>query len=95
MNKIEDTFCIAVADYIKDYIKDNNIDLADLAAAANVDRKQVYRLINKENIPLLSTVVKIALAAGLKINIGKLQFNFDEYKANNKIFTAIPKDNKD
>ncbi|AZA50550.1 helix-turn-helix domain-containing protein [Chryseobacterium carnipullorum] len=95
MNNIEDTFCIAVADYIREYLKDNNIDLADLAAAANIDRKQVYRLINKENVPLLSTVVKIALAAGLKINISDMEFDFSEYKKKNNILNAVSKNKKD
>lgn len=95
MNNIEDTFCIAVADYIREFLKDNDIDLADLAAAANVDRKQVYRLINKENVPLLSTVIKIALAAGLKIHISDMQFDFDVYKKNNNILTATSKNKKD
>jgi transcriptional regulator with XRE-family HTH domain len=42
------------------------IDVSDLAAAANVDRKQIYRLLNKENIPKLSTLVRILLAAGIE-----------------------------
>ena len=92
MNNIEDKYCIAVADYIREFIKDKNIDLADLAAAANIDRKQVYRLINKENVPLLSTVVRIALAAGIQINISDMQFDFNEYKKVNKIFTVSTKE---
>ncbi|WP_300687518.1 helix-turn-helix domain-containing protein [Chryseobacterium sp.] len=92
MKDIQDSYCAAVADYIKKYISDNEIDLADLAAAANVDRKQVYRLINKENVPLLSTVVKIALAAGLELNITNMDFDFDQYRKNNNILVAVPKD---
>ncbi|MDH6252459.1 DNA-binding phage protein [Chryseobacterium sp. H1D6B] len=95
MNNIEDKYCIAVADYIREFLKDKDIDLADLAAAANIDRKQVYRLINKENVPLLSTVVRIALAAGLTINISDMQFDFNEYKKKNKILTATSKNKKD
>ncbi|KFF23738.1 helix-turn-helix domain-containing protein [Chryseobacterium vrystaatense] len=91
MKDIQDSYCIAVADHIKKFIDDNKIDLADLAAAANVDRKQVYRLINKENVPLLSTVVKIALAAGLEMNITHMDFDFNQYRKNNNILIAVPK----
>lgn len=91
MKNITDTYCIAVADYIKKFIDDNNIDLADLAAAANVDRKQVYRLIHKENVPLMSTVIKIALAAGLELSISDMQFDFNDYRKQNNILIAKPK----
>jgi DNA-binding phage protein len=57
MEYIEDKYFIAIANYVKAFI-DEGIDIADLADAANVDRKQIYRLINKENIPKLSTLVK-------------------------------------
>ncbi|MFC3158074.1 helix-turn-helix domain-containing protein [Chryseobacterium arachidis] len=69
MKYIEDKYFIAISDYIKNVIEEKNIDISDLAAAANVDRKQVYRLINKENVPKLSTLIRISLAAGIEPQI--------------------------
>ena len=44
MNYIKDKYFIVIADYVKAFIDEKGIDVADLAAAANVDRKQIYRL---------------------------------------------------
>lgn len=91
MKKFDDEFCDAVADYIKNFIDNNNIEVADLAAAANVDRKQIYRLINRENVPLLSTFIKIALALGIQPSIKDIDFDFEAYKKKNQIFKAESK----
>ncbi|AYZ35197.1 helix-turn-helix domain-containing protein [Chryseobacterium indologenes] len=92
MKYIEDKYFIAIADYITDYLKNAKIDAADLAAAANVDRKQVYRLINKEHIPKLSTLVKISLAAGIEPSVlFSIKFDFESYMKENNILKATPK----
>lgn len=95
MKYIEDKYFIAIADYIKDVIEEKRIDISDLAAAANVDRKQVYRLINKENVPKLSTLIRISLAAGIEPQIlFSLKFDFELYMKENNILKATPKKNK-
>lgn len=95
MKYIDDKYFIAIADYIKLVIEEKDIDIADLAAAANVDRKQIYRLINKENIPKLSTLVRISLAAGIEPQIlFALKFDFAIYMKENNIFKAEPKNKK-
>ncbi|MDR6485717.1 MULTISPECIES: helix-turn-helix transcriptional regulator [Chryseobacterium] len=95
MKYIEDKYFIAISDYIKNVIEEKNIDISDLAAAANVDRKQVYRLINKENVPKLSTLIRISLAAGIEPQIlFSLKFDFEFYMKENNILKATPKTNK-
>lgn len=95
MKYIEDKYFIAIVDHLKTFIDEKGIDIADLAAAANVDRKQIYRLINKENIPKLSTLVRIILAAGLEPSkLFSIKFDFDIYMIDNNIFKAIPKRKK-
>ncbi|WP_332019599.1 helix-turn-helix domain-containing protein [Kaistella sp.] len=92
MELIEDKYFRAVADYVKEYIDQKGIDVADLAAAANVDRKQVYRLINKENVPKLSTLIKILLAAGIEPSAPfSIKFDFETYMQENKILKATPR----
>ncbi|MFN1217594.1 helix-turn-helix domain-containing protein [Chryseobacterium kwangjuense] len=92
MKYIEDKYFIVIADHVKAFIDEKGIDIADLAAAANVDRKQIYRLINKENIPKLSTLVRILLAAGLEPSkLFSIKFDFETYMSDNNILKAIPK----
>ena len=95
MEYIEDKYFIAIANYVKAFIDEKGIDIADLAAAANVDRKQIYRLINKENVPKLSTLVRILLAAGLEPSIlFSIKFDFETYMKENNILKAISKKKK-
>lgn len=95
MEYIEDKYFIAIADYVKEFIDEKGIDVSDLAAAANIDRKQIYRLLNKENIPKLSTLVRILLAAGLEPSIlFSIKFDFEAYMKENNILKAIPKKKK-
>ncbi|MDR2238552.1 MAG: helix-turn-helix domain-containing protein [Chryseobacterium sp.] len=96
MEYIEDKYFITIADHIKAFIDEKEIDIADLAAAANVDRKQIYRLINKENVPKLSTLVRILLAAGLEPSkLFSIKFDFETYMRENNILKAIPKKKKE
>jgi transcriptional regulator with XRE-family HTH domain len=95
MKYIEDKYFIAIADYVKEFIDEKGIDISDLAAAANVDRKQIYRLLNKENVPKLSTLVRILLAAGIEPSkLFSIKFDFDAYMVDNNILKAIPKRKK-
>ncbi|MCT3698906.1 helix-turn-helix domain-containing protein [Elizabethkingia anophelis] len=95
MNNIKDKYFIALADYIKQSIDLKEIDVADLAAAANVDRKQIYRLINKENIPRLSTLIKIILAAGIEPSVlFAIDFDYEMYMKENNILKATIKNRK-
>lgn len=95
MEHIQDNYFIAIADYIKTFIDKEGIDISDLAAAANVDRKQVYRLINKEHIPRLSTLIKISLAAGIEPSrLFSIKFDFDGYMRENNILRASFKKKK-
>ncbi|MBH1960121.1 MAG: helix-turn-helix domain-containing protein [Flavobacteriia bacterium] len=92
MNKIEDKYFVALSDHLKDFIDKNNIEIADLAAAANLDRRQIYRLINKENIPKLSTLIRISLAAGMEPQqLFNFAFDFKIYMANNNILKVAHK----
>ncbi|UZT99252.1 helix-turn-helix transcriptional regulator [Chryseobacterium fluminis] len=95
MEYIQDKYFIAIADYVKEFINEKGIDVSDLAAAANVDRKQIYRLLNKENIPKLSTLVRILLAAGLEPSkLFSIKFDFETYMVDNNILKAVPKKKK-
>lgn len=95
MNYIEDKYFIVIADYVKAFIDEKGIDVADLAAAANVDRKQIYRLIKKENIPKLSTLIRILLAAGIEPSkLFSIKFDFETYMKENNILKATPKNKK-
>ncbi|HCO19972.1 MAG TPA: hypothetical protein DIT47_02445 [Flavobacteriaceae bacterium] len=95
MKYIEDKYFIALADHIKEILEDKKIDVADLAAAANLDRRQVYRLINKENVPKLSTLIRISLAAGIEPQqLFALKFDFGAYMSENKILKVSKKKKK-
>ncbi|WP_313266849.1 helix-turn-helix domain-containing protein [Epilithonimonas vandammei] len=92
MKYIDDKYFIALADHIKSILEDKKIDIADLAAAANLDRRQVYRLLNKENVPKLSTLVRISLAAGIEPQqLFSLKFDFDGYMKENNILMVTKK----
>lgn len=94
MDIIEDKYFIALSDHFFSIIKEKKIDVADIAAAANLDRRQIYRLINKENIPTLSTLIRICLAAGIEPKIlFEFKFNYKEYMQEKNILT-IGKGNK-
>lgn len=87
MNQTNDKYFIALSDHLKQLMELKGIDISDLAAAANLDRKQIYRFLNKENIPKLSTIVKISLAAGIEPQqLFDFKFNFKAYMAENNIF---------
>lgn len=95
MENIEDKYFIAIADYFKLFIDEKGIDIADLAAAANIDRKQIYRLINKENIPKLSTLIRISLAAGIEPSkLFSIKFDFEMYMRENNILKVNPKNKR-
>lgn len=95
MGNIQDKYFIAIADYIKTYIDEKGIDISDLAAAANVDRKQIYRLIKKEHIPKLSTLIRISLAAGIEpAKLFSIKFDFDKYMEENNILKSGSKNRK-
>lgn len=92
MNHIDDNFFIALADNLLTLIEKKGLDVAEIAAAANIDRRQVYRLINKEHMPKLSTLIKISLAAGIEPNIlFDFKFNYKEYMEIMEIYLAKPK----
>ena len=92
MRYIEDKYFIALADNIKEILNTKGIDVADLAAAANLDRRQIYRLLNKENIPKLSTLVRISLAAGIEPQqLFALKFDFETYMKESNILKASKK----
>ncbi|RRJ88431.1 helix-turn-helix domain-containing protein [Flavobacterium macacae] len=92
MNHIDDKFFIALADNLLTLIEKKGLDVAEIAAAANIDRRQVYRLINKEHMPKLSTLIKISLAAGIEPNIlFDFKFNYKEYMEIMGIYLAKPK----
>ena len=92
MKKIDDKYFIALSDHLIDLIEKKGLDVADIAAAANLDRRQIYRLINKENIPKLSTLIRIILAAGIDPKVFfDVKFNYKEYMKHNSILIASPK----
>lgn len=89
MEHIQDNYFIAIADYIKEFIDEEGIGISDLTAAANVDRKQIYRLMNKEHIPRLSILIRISLAVGIEpAKLFSIKFDFDRYMKENNILKA-------
>lgn len=92
MKYIDDKYFIALADHIRSILEDKKIDIADLAAAANLDRRQIYRLLNKENVPKLSTLIRISLAAGITPQeLFELEFDFEIYMKENNILLVSKK----
>lgn len=92
MKYIDDQYFIFLSDHLKDLLEKKNIDISELAAAANLDRRQVYRLINKENIPKLSTLIRISLAAGIEpCQLFDFKFDFESYMKSKNILKATPK----
>ena len=95
MNNIEDKYFVALSDHLKSIIDSQDIDVSELAAAANLDRRQIYRLINKENIPKLSTLIRIALAAGIEPKqLHDFKFDFEIYMKENNILKVTKKETK-
>lgn len=95
MKHIEDKYFISLAENLKILIEAKGLDIVDIAAGANVDRRQVYRLLNKENVPMLSTLIKISLAAGIEPKIlFDFKFNYSDYMKENKIYRATKKKKK-
>lgn len=95
MNSIKDKYFISLAENLKILIEAKGLDIVDIAAGANVDRRQVYRLLNKENVPMLSTLIKISLAAGIEPKIlFDFKFNYSDYMKENKIYPATKKKKK-
>lgn len=95
MKQTEDKYFIALSDHIKAILASKEIDVADLAAAADIDRRQVYRLLNKENVPKLSTLVRISLAAGIEPQqLFALKFDFETYMKENNILKVTKKKKK-
>ena len=92
MRNVEDKYFIALSDRLNFLIKEKGLEISDLAASANLDRKQIYRLINKENIPTLLTLIKICLAAGIEPRtLFDFKFDMTGYMQENSIFQAKPK----
>lgn len=86
MEKPNDKYFIAISAQLKNIMEQKNIDVADLAAAANIDRKQVYRVINNENVPKITTLVRIVLALELEPkDFFDFTFNFKSYAQEHKI----------
>ncbi len=95
MNNIEDKYFVALSDHLKSILDSQDIDVSELAAAANLDRRQIYRLINKENIPKLSTLIRIALAAGIEPKqLHDFKFDFEIYMKENNILKVTKKETK-
>lgn len=95
MKYIDDKYFIALADHIKSILDDKKIDIVNLAAAANLDRRQIYRLLNKENVPKLSTLIRISLAAGIEPQeLFALKFDFEHYMRENNILAVSKKKKK-
>ena len=81
-----DKYFIALSAQLKNIMEQKNIEVADIAAAANVDRKQIYRLINNENVPKITTIVRIILALGLEPkDFFNFAFDFKSYSQEQKI----------
>jgi transcriptional regulator with XRE-family HTH domain len=95
MKSIEDKYFISLAENLKILIEVKGLDIVDIAAGANIDRRQVYRLLNKENVPMLSTLIKISLAAGIEPKVlFDFKFNYSDYMKENKIYPATKKKKK-
>ncbi len=92
MKYIDDQYFISLSDNLKNLLVQKDIDVAELAAAANLDRRQIYRLINKENIPKLSTLIRISLAAGIEPQkLFDFKFDFESYMNDKNILKVLSK----
>ena len=74
-------------------MEQKNIEVVDLAAAANIDRKQIYRFINSENVPKITTLIRIVLALGLEPkHFFDFTFDFKSYSQEQNIEKIKPKE---
>lgn len=96
MKVTEDKYLQAIINNFIDLIVQKNIDVAALAAAANLDRKQVYRFINKENVPELTTFIRIVLASGFTpSDVFNFTFDLEEYMKSVGIQKIVHTEEKD
>lgn len=80
MEKYNDKYFIAVSMRLKNIMEEKKVEVSDLSAAADIDRKQIYRLINNENVPKITTLLRIILALGLEPKeFFDFEFNFKSY----------------
>jgi len=95
MDTIRDEYFIALSDHLHKLLAVKGIEVSELAAASNLDRRQIYRLLNKENVPKLSTLVRISLAAGIEPKeLFDFKFDFGTYMKDNGLL-KIGKKKKD
>ena len=80
MEKTNDTYFSAISAQLKNIMKLKNIEVSDLAAAANIDRKQVYRVLNNENVPKITTLIRIIIALDIEPkDFFNFEFDFKKY----------------
>ena len=73
-------------------MEEKNIDVTDLAAAANIVGKQIYRIINNENVPKVTTILRIIFALGLEPrDFFDFTFDFKSYLLEQNIVHLKPK----
>ncbi|KAA5535373.1 helix-turn-helix domain-containing protein [Paenimyroides baculatum] len=93
MENSNDKYFIALSAQLKNIMEQKNIEVVDLAAAANIDRKQIYRFINSENVPKITTLIRIILALGLEPKLFfDFTFDFKSYSQEQNIEKIKPKE---
>ena len=93
MENSNDKYFKALSAQLKSIMEQKNIEVVDLAAAANIDRKQIYRFINNENVPKITTLLRIILALGLEPKeFFDFKFDFISYSKEQNIAKVKPKE---
>lgn len=76
MGKIERKYYIAFGQHLQSLIEKYGTDVVNVASIANIEQKQVYRVLNGEHGASMKTI--ISLARGLGIHPKELfDFKFD------------------
>lgn len=83
MKEWKKAYCIAFGNNLKLLIEKHNTDVATVASIGNIEYKQVYRIINAENEPKISTLLPIASGLGISVkDLFDFEFDFESFYAN-------------
>lgn len=67
-------YCIKLGQHLKKLIAERNLDPQTVASMANIESKQVYRIISAENEPKVASLLPIAKALNVHV---KVLYDFD------------------
>tara|TARA_R110000772_G_scaffold135814_1_gene244400 strand:+ start:88 stop:327 length:240 start_codon:yes stop_codon:yes gene_type:complete len=67
MEEWKKAYCIAFGNNLKLLIKKHNTDVATIASIGNIEYKQIYRILNAENEPKITSLLPVAKGLGIPV----------------------------